>query len=85
MLFKLFRRPKTLILSLVWPSSTPDSVLWFLAMLQPQLRMEEIFHIQAAELVFDRVSMLFGGFFEAFFTAFSWFFERFWSRGHGGL
>ena len=35
--------------------------------------MEEIFHIQAAELVFDRVSMLFGGFLRRFSRLFHGF------------
>lgn len=46
----LTRRPKTFILSLVWPSSNPSrDQLWsLLSMIQPQLRMEEIFKVEPA-------------------------------------
>lgn len=46
----LTRRPKTFILSLVWPSSNPsrDQLCSLLSMIQPQLRMEEIFKVEPA-------------------------------------
>ncbi|CAK9092047.1 Inactive ubiquitin carboxyl-terminal hydrolase 54 (Inactive ubiquitin-specific peptidase 54), partial [Durusdinium trenchii] len=46
----LTRRPKTFILSLVWPSSSPSrDLLWLiLSMIQPTLRMEEIFQIASS-------------------------------------
>lgn len=44
----LTRCPKTFILSLVWPSSNPSrDQLWsLLSMIQPQLRMDEIFRLE---------------------------------------
>eukprot|EP00435_Cladocopium_sp_Y103_P018747 s2282_g4.t1 len=44
----LTRCPKTFILSLVWPSSNPShDQLWsLLSMIQPQLRMDEIFRVE---------------------------------------
>ena len=46
----LTKQPKTFILSLIWPTSTPGrEALWLvLAMIQPQLRMDQIFqtHLQ---------------------------------------
>ncbi|CAJ1389945.1 unnamed protein product [Effrenium voratum] len=46
----LTRSPCTFILSLVWPSSTPgkDAIWVVLSMIQPQLRMDQIFHTETS-------------------------------------